>query len=196
MSLSCHPGSIDPTKVSPPPFWIQKRPSDLHKSSRLKDETEYRSYLAFSSMLSSNARARMENLTGVSTQHVLHVQRAKEGYESSESSTTRVNATGYTRSLHSNDSRLEAGLYNDTPAPSLPGQALTTDDSSLDGHSRDRYGMAINQDIALANLDPRTRNSKPGPRLGVSTPAIADEFPNTVPNNAIGVNRDWRLDRE
>ncbi|KAL8955430.1 MAG: hypothetical protein Q9183_006650, partial [Haloplaca sp. 2 TL-2023] len=110
----------------------------------------------------------MENFTGISSQHVLETQRRKEGFEPGESSTTRVNRTDYTRSLHSSDSRLEDGPDNDAPH-GLPGTALTTDGR------RDKHGMAVNQDIALASLDPRTKSSREGPRLGVSTVAVRDE---------------------
>lgn len=134
----------------------------------------------------------MEHLTGVSTKHVLENHRSKIGYEPNESSTTRVNRAGYSRSLHSNESRLEAGLYDDE-TPKLPGTAITTD-SAVDGRS-DKYGIAVDQDIALANLDPRTRTSRPG-RLGTSTTAVADERPNPVHENAIAVKRDWRLESE
>ncbi len=133
----------------------------------------------------------MEHLTGVSTQHILDTR--KEGYEPNESSTTRVNRTDYTRSLHSNESRLEAGVYDDE-APSLPGTAVTTG-GGVDG-GRDRHGIALNQDIALANLDPRARSSRPGPRLGVSSTAVADERAGSTYDDTITVTRDWRLDSE
>ncbi|KAL8991904.1 MAG: hypothetical protein Q9169_007548, partial [Polycauliona sp. 2 TL-2023] len=152
--------------------------------------------LSFSSNLSPKLRGRMEHVTGVSTRQVLETQRRKEGYEPNESSTTRVNETGYTRSSRSNDSRLEAGLYDDT-APTLPGTAITTD-QGIDGR-RDKHGMAVDQGIALANLDPRTRNSRPGaqdPRLGTSTNATTAKHRDSVPDDAIGVSRDWRLDSE
>ncbi|KAL8872028.1 MAG: hypothetical protein Q9174_002271 [Haloplaca sp. 1 TL-2023] len=147
------------------------------------------SYIAFSSNLSPKLRARMEHFTGVSTQQVLETQRRKEGYEPNESSTTRVNRTDYTRSLHSSDSRIEAGLENDAAHNLPPGTAITTN------AGRDRHGMAVNQDIALANLDPRTRSGKEGPRLGVSTVVGKDEQRDDV-HDGIAVRRDWRLDSE
>ena len=134
----------------------------------------------------------MENFTGISTQHVLETQRRKEGYEPNESSTSRVNRTDYTRSLHSDDSRLEDGPENDA-AHSLPGTAITTD-AGVNGR-RDRHGMAVNQDIALASLDPRTMSSRDGQRLGVSTIVVKDKQRDDV-HDGIAVRRDWRLDSE
>lgn len=56
--------------------------------------------------------------------------------------------------------------------------------------------MALDQEIALANLDPRCRQTHPGEgnqRLGVSTTAVANESSLSVPSQGIGVSRDWRM---
>ena len=54
--------------------------------------------------------------------------------------------------------------------------------------------MAVNQDIALANLDPRAQVGL-GP-MGTSTHAVADERQGSVPDQGIGVSRDWRLESQ
>ena len=66
---------------------------------------------------------------------------------------------------------------------------------------RDAHGMALDQDVALANLDPRTRaysgsRQGEGKRLGFSSSAVADEQRSDVPDRGIGVTRDWRLESE
>ena len=127
--------------------------------------------------------------------YVLDTQQAKSEFGAHGSSTTRVNNSGFPPSLRSDSSQLEAGIYNDT-APCVPRTAATGN-----GVSRlwDERGMAIDQEIALANLDPRTRHLKSGQsnkRMGVSTSAVADEPSRNVPNQGIEVSRDWRLDSE
>ena len=61
--------------------------------------------------------------------------------------------------------------------------------------------MAINQDVAVANLDPRMQAKDLGhgrtKRMGTSTQAMAgDEHPAEAPVQGIGVSRDWRLESE
>lgn len=67
--------------------------------------------------------------------------------------------------------------------------------------NRDKSGMALNQDDAVTNLDPRYRAKDPGheqgKKMGTSTQAIAaDEHSGTTPDQGIGVSRDWRLESE
>lgn len=150
------------------------------------------SYIVFSSKLSSSARTRLERITGISTAYVIETQLAKSEFGAAESSTTRVNENGFQQSLRSVPSQLEAGAYNDM-APGVPSTAAAA-------NGRDKHGMAVDQDIALANLDPRTRTREAGQgakRMGMSSIAVADEQRSgNVPDQGIGVLRDWRLDSE
>ena len=139
----------------------------------------------FASNLSASGRARIERITGVSTRYVVENQRAKGEIDPRGSSTTRVNDHEFRTSLHSDPSQLESGVYQDT-APWAPKAAA----------NRPTHGMAADHDIALANLDPRTRDMRPGQsnkRLGVSANAVADESSPNVPEQGIGISRDWRL---
>lgn len=59
-----------------------------------------------------------------------------------------------------------------------------------------KQDLALDQEIALASLDPRCREMNPregNQRLGVSTTAVADESSLSVPSQGIGVSRDWRM---
>ena len=129
----------------------------------------------------------MERVTGVSTAYVLETQHAKSEFVT-RSSTTRVNP----RSLRSDSSQLEAGTYNDT-APCVPRAAAVG--SGRSGHNS-KHSMAVDQEIALASLDPRNRTIEPrqsNQRLGVSTSAFANESSHNVPSQGIGISRDWRM---
>ena len=71
--------------------------------------------------------------------------------------------------------------------------------SSSNGMHRDESGMAINQDVALANLDPRLQAKDPGngstmQSLGSSAQAGFDEEKRDgVPHQGIGVRREFEL---
>ena len=150
------------------------------------------SYLVVATRLSSHARQRLESITGITSADVLGNQRSKAEPGTTESSATRVNAKGFQPSLHSESSQLEAGTYNDT-APCVPRTAAAQKGRSKYSH---KLGLSADQDIALANLDPRRRDmdSKEGDqRLGVSTTAVAQDLSICVPSQGIGVSRDWRL---
>ncbi|KAG8525588.1 uncharacterized protein KY384_009232 [Bacidia gigantensis] len=69
------------------------------------------------------------------------------------------------------------------------------------GTERGKGGMAVNQDVALANLDPRSEARDLGQgrteRLGTSTHAGVGgegERRRNVPDSSIGVERGWRLE--
>ena len=129
----------------------------------------------------------MEQITGVSTAYVLETQHAKSEFITG-SSTTRVNP----HSLRSDSPQLEAGSYNDT-APCVPRAAAVGSGRS---GVNSKHGMTVDQEIALASLDPRTRTIEPrksDQRLGVSTSAVANESSHSVPSQGIGISRDWRM---
>lgn len=133
----------------------------------------------------------MEQVTGVSTAYVLETQHAKSEFITG-SSATRVGANGFPQSLRSDSSQLEAGVYNDT-APCVPRAAAVGSGRS---GVNSKHGMTVDQEIALASLDPRTRNLEPrksNQRLGVSTSAVANESSHSVPSQGIGISRDWRM---
>ena len=153
--------------------------------------------------MTSSARRRIERVTGVSTAYVLQEHIRKDNYPAGGSSSTKINDAELQASLRFEDpSVLEAGRYS---ANDGVGVAITTDSIP-----RDKNGMALDQDIALANLDPRTRGTGTGEvekaqghehghghqRMGTSTSAVADEIRGEVPRQGIGVVRDWRLDSE
>ena len=133
----------------------------------------------------------MEQITGVSTTHVLETQHAKSDFITG-SSTTKVSANGFPHSLHSDLSQLEAGIYNDTAPCVTRAAAVGRGRSGVNS----KHGMTVDQEIALASLDPRTRTIGPrqsDQRLGVSTSAVANESSHSVPDQGIGISRDWRM---
>ena len=151
--------------------------------------------------MTPSTRRRVERVTGVSTAYVLQEYINKDDFPAGGSSSTKITDAELPPSLRSEDpSGLEAGNYT---ANDGVGMAITTDSMS-----RDKDGMALDQDIALANLDPRTRGTGRGEvekaqgqgqghrRMGTSTSAVADEMGGEVPEQGIGVVRDWRLDSE
>lgn len=153
--------------------------------------------------MSPSARRKLERVTGVSTAQILQEYIRKDDHRTRGSSFTKINDTEPQASLRSEDpSGLEAGKY---AANDGVGVVITTDSIP-----RDRNGMAMDQDIALANLDPRTRGAGVGEvekaqgqaqgqghqRIGTSTSVVADVMRGEVPRQGIGVSRDWRLDSE
>ena len=96
----------------------------------------------------------------------------------------------------SSDSQLEAQSY-DLDDISKPEPVAKKDGQA---GPRDDKGMAVNQDAALANLDPRVRARDDGKgqtrRMGTSTEAVADQPTSNAPGEGIGVSRDYRLESE
>ena len=110
----------------------------------------------------------------------------------------KINGVGFQPSLRSNPSHLEAG-GNGTNGADPIAIAVTTGSGGVG--PRDKDGMAVNQAIALANLDPRfnaqelqSRNNTSNEKLGSSTSAVANKPPNKAPDQGIGISRGWRLD--
>ncbi|KAG8533759.1 uncharacterized protein KY384_001500 [Bacidia gigantensis] len=137
--------------------------------------------------LSPSARERIERITGTTTTYVNDSQALKPEFSAKRSSFAKINDDGFQPPLRSKPSQLEAGTYAaHEVVPPIP---------------RDQNGMAIHQDIALANLDPRTKaleheRGQRHKRMGTSTNAVADQPSNDVPTRGIGISRDWRLDSE
>ena len=62
---------------------------------------------------------------------------------------------------------------------------------------RDESGMAVNQEAALANLDPRSQTNAPGVEpMGTSTHAVADDKQGSVPDQGIGVSRGLKVESQ
>lgn len=105
--------------------------------------------------MSPSARRKIERVTGVSTVNLLEEYIRKNDCPAGGSSFTKINDTELQPSLRSEDpSGLEAGKYT---ANDGVGVVITTDSIP-----RDKNGMALDQDIALANLDQRTRGAGTG----------------------------------
>lgn len=104
----------------------------------------------------------------------------KSDFGANGSSSTRINDSNGSQEL-------EAGLYDET-APYAP-----RDESNV-----------VDQEIALANLDPRTRTQdsvgpgKKHKKMGSSTIATVNKAPppGNVPDHGIGISRDWSLNSE
>ena len=134
-------------------------------------------------------------MTGVSTASVRETQRAKSGFDVAAFSTTRGHGPSPQPSLHFASSQVEAGVYHET-AP-IVAKAAATVDSEVGW--RDNRGLTLDQDIALANPDPRNRDIRSRQdqnRLGMTSNAVADGPSSQVPQYGIEVSRDWRLDCE
>ena len=168
--------------------------------------------MIFSSRLSPAARERVERSFGVSSVHQ-PTEAGKSEYGAHGSSTTEVNGSEPS-SLRSKPSQLEAGTYtHNEKLSSMPGQAITTENnngttpyssvqppSTTQQTPRDGHGLALNQEAALANLDPRAQAVDMGDgttqKMGTSPNATVEDRDESPPGQGIGVSRDWKLEKE
>ena len=164
------------------------------------------SYLIFSSRLSPRTADRFSRITGVSSTHPRSCD--PNGLEKHRTgSSTRIgHSVSHTPSTNSlkHPTDLEAQTYplEDLSAPPMPahpntiGTAATTGQGDERGRDvgRTRSGGDVQQEVALANLDPRAQATvKEGEvdRLGTSAHAVANTEGDSPPGSGINVRRDW-----
>ena len=172
------------------------------------------SYLLFSSHLSPRNRERISRMmSGLRSDQLQNPEgksfdagQSDPNTRPSGSSSAKPHGTSSApHSLRSKPSDLEAGrqyemddlppvpkpaVTKGTPAPRQPPQPIVGE--------RDKDGMAVNQDVAVANLDPRAQAQDLGhgntQKLGTSTEAVASSKNANVPEQGIGVSRDYKLE--
>ena len=137
-------------------------------------------YLVFAAQLSPRTRERIERISHVSSEP----KPDKMSDLPHSGSSTNIHGSSRSHSHESKPSDVESGP---PPVPKVYADILP----------RDKSGMAVNQDAAVANLDPRVRtNDGQTKKMGTSSQAIASDSQDGTPGEGIGVSRDWRLESE
>ena len=158
------------------------------------------SYLIFSNRLSQSSREKLSRFAGVSTAHL-----DKDAHALKDSAQITP-----ARSIRKEPSDFESSVsekYDDITPP-IPQTGPSENGKLENGHSsvnrlgkRDEAGMAVNQEDALANLDPRTLTTDPEgrtQRLGNTAEAVADsdrKEGEDVPQGAIGFSTKYELSK-
>lgn len=139
------------------------------------------------SRLSSRSRDRVSKFTGVVPADSSKSDLKTGAYMEMNSTGRKEGVSNASTSLHSRPSDLEA--------QDVGGDRMYTEKTFM---PVDKSGMAVNQDAALASLDPRLQGKGGGGAhaqpLGSSARAGVNEEKHNIPENGIGVERQWDLE--